>query len=612
MHATRLVVLWLVWFLAALLPAQEARVANYSGGAFHGWRRVATDQPVKAGAVKLADGTVAVAGHAYGRDCHVLDLMLDLPAASVAVVPLQPVATVDWKPAALQDWQTGPAKVGGAGLQVVSAAQDGAGWELTLATRVGPMLAVRVWIVAYPGQPWASGEVAVTASNNGVPDMGATIPKDLRLTIDGADVIVFGRSDGLLATGGDWLADGQSRMVPITVVWRSRLSTAMDWTSAGAVATGAITGHGVSTLWPGHGNPRGARTSAELRTMVTTAAARLHGYEAGPLGVAAFSGSTGAQEDQGYVGVECMQGIAGIGAHEARYLTALRQSLRPCTHLEPDGELLRLAQHPQLVFWDGRAHWHTGVSPDQLGKPRGLNVAEAHGWFGPDVEHSFAFTSTLATRLTGSAALQWQRESLARVYLLQWTVADGYSTSQPYAARAVGWEAAHVIDDVDTLRDRALAKLEQDRWLARLDRILLPQLESKAGTVWDPRRDDRLGPGVWWICWQQSVGAYWLDCAGEKFARPDARAMALRAAQRVLADGWKQQSGRWVSAAQVSLDGSQPAPFDESFNLFGMSLAPAVVLRHDPNNEKARAILAQLIATAGDRGSAWLPPEVVR
>jgi hypothetical protein len=83
------------------------------------------------------------------------------------------------------------------------------------------------------------------------------------------------------------------------------------------------------------------------------------------------------------------------------YLSALQMAHRPCHHREADGTQFDPSTHPDLVFWDGRAHWHTGVSPDQLGKPRGLSREETSSWYGPDVEHAITTPLFAAARYNG-------------------------------------------------------------------------------------------------------------------------------------------------------------------------------------------------------------------
>jgi len=214
------------------------------------------------------------------------------------------------------------------------------------------------------------------------------------------------------------------------------------------------------------------------------------------------------------------------------------------------------------------------------------------------------------------------------------------------------------------LQDRTLAQQVVTRFHERMERITLPFLDSQ-GDWWDKRLDDpRLGPGMWAIAWQQAVGAYFLHVAAHYFgwdSQPGilgrASAIALRGAQAVVDHCWHEvpmaerasvsdSFGRihiftgevdrdgvaikhevpvvevahkmsvvgstlWVCSPQVPTASPDTAPADGSFNYFGMSLAPATILRSDPQSSKARELWNWLLANMTTAGQAkWMPPEV--
>ena len=600
----------LLLLLGTLLPAQVVHVANFAPLPFHGWHRATIDvlPKVKAGTSKADDGTPVrwVLGRTVGRDARVVDLLLDLPAGSTRTIDLANAEPLDFARGRLPLADLlGTAAIGGAPLQVVSVQEDGAGWLAHLQGRVGPMLHLDLWGVWYPDMPGVvAGEAVLTASNPAVPDVIAVAPANLTLTWGSAYVSVLGGSATLMAEG-DTIADGQARSWPVTLVWPALLDKAA-WRSVGAVLDRAIAANGIAKLYP-EGSPSYVGDAlAWSRQHRAAAIRRLGTWEDGPLGVAAYSGRTGAQDDQVWPLGVAMAGVPSLGCEQVGYFVALGQSRRPCHHLERNGDLLRLAEHPQLVAWDGRAHWHRGVSPDQLGKARSLTTNDTNGWFGPDVEHDFFGYLYVAHRIYGSPALQWQLQAQARVYLLQWTVRDGLSTSQPYAARAWGWEGILAVRLYEALDDRVLAEQVKARWQARWDTILRP---AAAGEVWDIRIDDpRLGAGPWWIPWQQAVGAYGLELAGRWFDRPAAREAALRGARAVVARAWRQENGRWLCCEQQAVDGR--GVFGGSFRLFGMCIAPQIVLMHEPGHAKARAILDSLLADTNGGAHPWLVPGV--
>lgn len=574
------------------------RVANFSGGSFLGWVRCNTDHPPPHAAGRIGTDRF-VLGPRTGYDTWAIDVLTHLRAGEVKELDFSAAPgesfRLDPLPANPLD-HFGIPKIDGVPMTLVSLSPSGAHWEIVLRLRVG-MLCYDACLLWAPGSPWMRGELEVTCSNPSMPDMTANVPSSLFTC---GLSIVYG---GLQYRGP--IADGQRFTAPLMLVWPARLSFPVEYQTAAAVGDGAIGSNGIRKLWP-RGNPGFKADALEWsRRHLQGAKSRLSGWEAGPLGVTATSGATGSQEDQVFVGGECMV-PAGIGAELVRYHVALGQGRRPCHHLEATGEPLRLEAHPELRIWDGRAHWHRGVSPDQLGKPRSLIVEEANGWWGPDVEHWLFNTVAIASRITGSWSLQRELATQARVYLLQWTAAPGMSTSSPYAARAIGWEGIGVVHLWRGLADRELAAQVRARWLERLRAVLLPSFGS---SVWDVRIDDgRLGPGAWWMPWQQSVGAYGLDLAGEVFAASEARAAALQAALRVVDDAWAYREGQWVSAPSRPVHGE--ASFDGSFNLYGMPLAPAVVLQHQPEHPVAQAIMAQLLRDSGG-AHPWLPPEVL-
>lgn len=584
-------------------------LANYSPLPYSGWLRTTTDETFPA-STEFPDGTRIVRGRPIGTDAHVVDVHTYLAPFEVRSVDPRAGLLVPATPPTLpQDPVAyfGVPTAGGVPFALLDAQPDGAGMRSHLRARVGDFV-VDWWQVWYPGQPWMVGEVVVTASNPGSPFVQFAAMEAITLGLPGALISVAGTMGMPLMRHGEVFADGQARSLPVVVLLHPEAATPQQWASFGAAMRPVgICARGLQKLLP-HGNPVPSQTALPplewTRRHLPGAIARLTNWDAGPLGVVARSANAGDQEDEVFVGAECMAGPESLGAEVVRYLVALGQSRRPCHHLEQDGSLLDLSRHPQLRMWDGRPHWHRGVSPDQLGKSRGITEADANGWFGPDVEHWFLNTLAAAARLTGSQALQWQLAAQARVYLCQWTSAPGLSTSQPYSARAIGWEGIGVVHLWTTLEDRGLAMNVMNRWRDRAEGIILPALAA-SGDRWDVRLDDpRLGTGEWWIPWQQSVGAYGLDLAGEILGCQPARAAALRAAKRVVDEAWRCVDGLWHTVPQMAVDGR--GEVGTSFNSFGMPLAVAVVLRHEPQNERARSIWAQI----GPKGGSWIAPGV--
>lgn len=593
------------------------RLCNFSGSIWVGWKRIVVDvlPPLASGEI---NGLRYVVGRRTGLDTYAVDVHCRLNPGEVREVDLaraQPWAFVRGAVPSDPMVYFGTPAIGGAIFAFIGIAADGAGWSVHLRARepYRPMFVSDLYLLWYPDHPaTAIGEATVTASNPAVPDMGAVVPTSFDLHFGDALVCIPGLPVGApLMPAGTTFADGQCRSFPVVIAWPRHFQGAEEWASAGALANLQVSGNGISRLWPG-GNPRLAPGTSPLAWggwHMPGAIASLHKWQVEPgVGPNMRSADTGAQADQIFVGGECV-GTAGLGCETVRYLVALSQSRRPCHHREADGSPLDLSKHPQLVFWDGRPHIPS-VSPDQLGKPRKLGESEASGFFGPDVEHLLLNNLCVAARITGSRALQQDLADHARLYLLTYQTDKSRFPYQavPFAARAVGYEGIAVTLLWFNLEDRALAGVVRARYLERLDSVLLPDLGAAVNDQWDVRvNDPRLGTGEWEIPWQCAVGAYGLDLAGRTFDRPDARALALRGAKHAMARGWeKQPDGTWLTYFNRAVDGRGVVGHDA--NNFGMPLAPAVVLLHEPNNATARDIWAQL--QRDHAGSSWHPPEV--
>lgn len=66
------------------------------------------------------------------------------------------------------------------------------------------------------------------------------------------------------------------------------------------------------------------------------------------------------------------------------------------------------------------------------------------------------------------------------------------------------------------------------------------------------------------------------------------------------------------SQGQGPLDGSanDQNPASHSFDAFGMPMCVAMVLQAEPDNPKALAIWAQLMASQNETARRWMPPGV--
>jgi hypothetical protein len=606
-----------VGLLSALLtcaPAQVVHVANNTGFPVKTWKHTTVDvcPPYSAG---LVGDVRYVRGKLVGANLWSVDLWLDLAPGERF--------TVDLANSISQPFELGPlpedpvfffggwATCNGQPMSLVEFGTDGAAYTATLRARTGSMFDARAWVRWYPDMPgFMFAETTVTASNPAVPDLFDTTPPG-GITFTWGDAWRWVIGAGWMkpvVPGGTTFADGQAWSTAVVLGWvRYWTPGAVErFCSASNLSLSAVSAR---ELYP-DGNPQLPATfDATHWSFVnqSQAVAKLHTWEAPPVGPNRMSGDTGAQEDQWCVGSEC---LLSAGAEQTRYVAALSLAHRPCHHLDTNGRQRDPLQTPGVMFWMGRPHSATG---NLLGKWRSLAADETSGWWGPDDEHWFYNTAFSAYRLTGSRALQWEIEQQARLYLFGKTLPSanpGWYTSSAGAARAIGWESLLAVRLHHCLSDRALAARVEERWKKRWSEVWDPQLGNFPGWAgwWDVRRDDRLGPGLWVMGWQEAVGAAFLDYAGEYFGVPAARARAFAHSQLVLDRSWSLVAGRWKSLAQQPIAAPLPPP-DEVFNYFGMCLVPWVVLKHDPTHPVALAVWAQLTNEATEKKQfAWLPP----
>lgn len=504
---------------------------------------------------------------------------------------------------------------------------DGAAILVQLRARVpGSLLVCDLWLWWRPEEPWVChGEALITASNPTVPDVVEDAPA-VTLVFGDAVIQPLGAPVGQLAPATHW-ADGQSRGVPLTFSWPRHLPRA-DWSqpwgddewrwigafmSTEAAKVWQPTGVGIEKLLQ-QGNPLlppGFAPIPWANGRLPGAVAALYTWDVGTAGPVKTSGDTGAQtNEQFFVRGEALL-PGGAGAEQIAYLGALKHADRPCHHREADGSPLDPSRHTSrpLIFWQGRPHSGLWNLVDRLGKPEPITSEITNGWFGPDPEHWFFPQLAAGTRYTGSPCLQALLRNQALIYPLQWTTQAGWSTSQPYASRAVGWEMLAAVALWRDLEDRQMADRVRVHNLARWTTVIAP---TRSGDVWDWRTGDARFPpgGSWWIPSQQAIEAYGLDLAGETFGVPAMRETALRGALKVLdAAIFLGTDGRYFTVKSVCDDG-RVDPWG-GYWLFGTPMAVATVLRQQPNHARARAIWIQMVQDATQpEQTSWLSPGI--
>lgn len=111
-------------------------------------------------------------------------------------------------------------------------------------------------------------------------------------------------------------------------------------------------------------------------------------YDARDIGIGKRPGATGNQED-----FAATKGTFAVSFKKPRHIYCYQYAVyadmfRGFMFYEADGKPLDQANHPNWVTWNGVTHYHTGVSPDRLGKDPALAApVSATTYYGYDDEH---------------------------------------------------------------------------------------------------------------------------------------------------------------------------------------------------------------------------------
>ncbi len=630
---------------------------NLSAYPFTGWlstSAVLTPEQVSAGG-GTCDGQPFVVGKPMGLRGHKVDIFAVLPAGTVKDVPL--VFGAPPRASSPAFGKLGQPKVMGIPMDFQDLQTTEGAWRAHLRARVAPMLVVdlRTYLSAGAFAPFTC---RVTCSNVGIPDLTATIQPDFGLTCGDAVVQFLGGLErtqppslkggfSTILPAGMQMGDGQSLTLVGTMFWPSLGATDAAAASAAAMSSGMVGAW--DPAWQKNLGP--LRSVADLPTRFSGrqwavsnypgALARLMSWNEGPLGITANSGQTGAEEEQpGLAKGAAVFAGGGWTAIQTLRFVAYGFGRVPCHQREADGRPISDLEHPDCMYWDGRAHKampdHLGKNPDEFG-----NWLTA-GWWGPNDEHHFIGTVGSAYMLTGDEELQAILHERAIVWLMSDTVDSRMSTSGPRAARARGWASIVASWFWLCLEDRALAQRVRDRYVARL--AMYTADFAAHGAIADARPNDVDGSGaliglaaaVWSgpgpspfpsfsMKYQNAIWAGGMQVAGETMDIPEARDTAYQVALGILESAFKQEGAGWVGweVLGVRPDGSTlpPAEFVEGqgahhSGLFDggawWALGLWTVLRHDPNNAKAQTIWRDWVARAkaGTAMLDWFLPMV--
>jgi hypothetical protein len=500
-----------------------------------------------------------------------------------------------------------PVRIAGVRMTKVSAEPNGAAYDIHYQARVGPMLLVHLFLIWYPDQSWCAGEIMICGSNPGVPDMVGMIPANFRLQVGDAIVSVPGLPLGQpLMREGDWLASGQTRNLPLTLLWLETATDREKW-AAHAWTNSLIEAGGIENqMWGGNPFlPDGFDVVSWTNGMLSTVVARQHDWFDSPLDPAMDSRQTGAQGAQSFV---CGP-IAKDPTALAVFDVAARDGSWPMVHMEADGYSLDRDAHPNLRIYTGQPNLR--IASDGLGKPRVVTSAEAHGYQGPEDEHWFDFVLFHTARYKRSQDLQRLLEAHATNFLFRWvTEPPGNWLS---ANRAVGWMAFVAAELFRNLADRELAGVVASRFQSVVDQLVVPQMLpndawwswTNAGSIGASDSDLRAMP------WQAEVMCVGMYYGGMVCGHAPAVEMAYHMAEQILQRAWfRGSNGYWHSRDVINQAGAD-LPYYDAYAHFGFK-AIDVLLKRDPSHVQAGEIWRQRKGEATDLYKlSWFLPGVV-
>lgn len=609
------------------------RWGNDSGVAFQGYLRATVD-------VSLAfpNGTGESGAFILGNDCGLDTKCIDVYTAASPNGDRRSMETNTQEPFT---WQIGPAfgnvpcTVGGVAMTLLSEVANGAGWDAHWHARVGPMLHVDVFVKRYPDDlQYGYVEVVIDASNPAVTDVVGIAPANFTLVYDGATVVLAGLADNApLMTEGDWLADGQPKVLSGVLCFPQHGgSTSM----CRALAEGKINLVGLTKVH--HlGNPilpAGFSATAWTATNLASVMAHLHSWPVfvGPPvngwvgGISTLdpnrnSGDTGGQGSQRFVAGAPMQDCNAVGPI---YLAGLTQKW-PCCHLEADGSLLAAPPaHPNLRMNNGRVNRALGAG-DVLGKPTEPSDGLRRGLLGPEWEHDFDWILWAAKRYRGSPALEWLVSQRARLTL--------FSSPRPFYSppgnflpphRGIGWFVFKCVELYRNLTDRTLAAAIKTFCVDTIDTLIIPthgnQQFPESWWHWTDSASIGASPeDLRAIPWQPAVMSLSLRWAGEVFGHAGALALSASMAQSIITRVWLFHAGSWHARDVIRMNGLEAIdpetglPYMDDYGYFGNPMGPAAMLLADPTHEPSGDIWAQLLAdaTSYDVETSWMSPGVL-
>ncbi len=432
-------------------------------------------------------------------------------------------------------------------------------------TRIGDFVAdLKMYTMSR--QQMMKFELAITGSNPSTTAMNYNFD-EIRLSVDGncffnirgaqrrgVSTVVPYREYRLMSN--DYFGDGQRQ------VWYGEVFPHVDFTNleqlANVVAALDYVVYGMSTDWSAKDafsslsavqQPDNPNVQSHW-TQLVSQFQQFYGFvnSAGTpwddylLGLTKTPGQTGDQSDFGMVEVGAVAYMGAAELLDMVFFMATEETKRPGHYHEMDGSDVRSVNHPNWIVWNQVTHWHTGVSPDRLGKTGSFPAADTHGWNGKDWEHHSSNLLSLAALMTGSHLLLEEVDHEMECYIAGHTIPSmkpGWSTNDKFPPRAFG-RTHHAICNHYLLSPRTDIYA---RMLARFTQCVLPQWDGATHDPvknWTHVRDDRvLGVNVdAWVPWNESLGFVGAVALYNTTRDPAVKNLMIQWGNTLLNHGW--------------------------------------------------------------------------
>jgi hypothetical protein len=562
--------------------------------------------PFKQGTVP--DRCNFVVGNPTGLDTRTIDLYTEIGPWALDCDFSTAVGGNDFQIAPLpDDWFEhfgGPMMIGNTPMSIVSITENGAAWDIHWRARVGTMLVVDVWAWWYPTQPgWCVGSVKISAGNPTVPDVVAYIPPDFTLRWGDGVVFCAQKAPGApLMDAGDWIADGQPRILTDIVFLWPRLAKGDDHIAAYLYGIRKMGIRGLERLHR-DGNPYlppGFDAQGWANNLLPSVINSTNNWIKGPLDPNYESDDPGAQAGQSFC---CGPAMADPSAVPVIVLSAADMHW-PLCHIEANGALLDYKRHNTLRLHYGRVN--RPISGETLGKDTEPTLIDTHRFHGWQEEHAFDFPLFAGARLSGDPALQWLLGAWGRQ--IWWNFPVEPEGDYTFPNRAEGWWALAVTELWRNLRDRDFAVALRNRTVERLDRLVIPRM-LPGDAWWSWKEDSSIGadpahPRA--IPWQACVMARGLKSLGDALDHAGARDMALHMATTIVDRIYVQRNGRWTSRDVIQMDGNDPEIVG-AYDQYGTPMVLGI-----NQTTKDRDIVAQYLRESTTwQSCAWLSPGAV-